>query len=108
MQQRKLKLEQLEVESFEVLPEAPKGRGTVQGREFARTRFGGDTCAGTCYDYDTCGISCPGGSCYPTCETCEETCRGQDTCDPSCMGTCDETCETCLCTDEFEICGFTG
>lgn len=103
MQQRKLRLDDLQVESFHVLPEAPEQRGTVAAREAAET-FGL-----VCRPSFTCFVSCRLADCSLefTCDTCQETCRGLDTCDPSCLGTCDVTCETCLCTDEFQICGFT-
>lgn len=69
---RKLKIEELAVDSFETAASREQGRGTVQG--FARpTREScdGATCGGlvwTCIDscQETCGLSC-GGTCVNTC-----------------------------------------
>lgn len=73
MQKLALKLDDLQVQSFETLPTARGGRGTVHGRE------SGETCD---------EIACPGAtqaSCV-SCDTCEscDTCYActQTICDP--------------------------
>src|SRR3712207_6471745 len=64
MAQRKLRLEELEVDSFEVLPETPKERGTVRGHAATVT-----VQLNTCYDV-TCRY-------VRTCAyTCGDTCQG--------------------------------
>jgi len=96
MTQHKLRLDDLEVESFQVLPEAPRERGTVQGH-IALTAYAG--CSRTCFHNDTCAISCPGGSCILT--VCADTC---DTCQRTCFQSCEGTCESCLCTYPLDFC----
>lgn len=89
MKQHKLRLDDLEVESFQTLPEAPRQRGTVQG-QIALTAYAG--CSGTCFYRDTCAISC--GSCGQL--TCNDSCLCESVphtaCGPSCDGTCLTAC----------------
>ena len=98
MSQRKLRLEELKVDSFEVLPETQKERGTVQGNAAITVTQGLYTCFDfTCrYNY-TCAFSC-GGTC------------NQFTCGNSCQGTCGITCyltdcdQYCPQTRDLDIC----
>jgi hypothetical protein len=111
--QRKLKLDDLQVESFHVLPEAPRVRGTVAGREALAATLDG---AYSCYDYtcgldETCHVSCF-GTCVTLC-TCDHTCPPQFTCGAgSCVATfCDITCDlSCdgLCSLDVDACPLTA
>lgn len=72
---RKLRIEALSVESFEVTSTLAGVRGTVRGNESATSPVEcyslKESCAGTCIVYDTCdGFSC-NGTCHPT--TCTTT-----------------------------------
>jgi hypothetical protein len=71
---RKLSIEALSVESFQVTPAAAELRGTVRGNESATGPVDCHTlkesCEGTCIVYDTCdGFSCNGTCHYITCTT---------------------------------------
>jgi hypothetical protein len=72
---RKLSIEALSVESFEVTRAAAELRGTVRGNEFPTADPVAcytvkESCAGTCIIYDTCdGFSCNGTCHYITCTT---------------------------------------
>lgn len=68
---RKLRIEALSVESFEVTPAAAARRGTVRGNESdpvtgpVECYSLKESCGGTCIVYDTCdGFSC-NGTCHP-------------------------------------------
>ena len=86
MSQKKLKLDDLQVESFHLVPDAPQERGTVEGRDLLAS-------AATCIYQATCVISC-------TCNglvTCGASCNvtACDTCDRfTCGGSCDGRCDT--------------
>lgn len=69
---RKLKLEELAVESFSTAPE-PVKRGTVRAHVTYLEVY---SCDPTCQDA-TCGVTCPNTCPY----TCDQTCN---TCDASC------------------------
>lgn len=80
---KKLKLDDLAVESFDTTANAEAERGTVHGEQQC-------TCQTVC--------SCPGcptcgwDSCMTNCNTCQESCYG------SCIWSCEETCggrDTC-------------
>jgi len=90
MTQHKLRLDDLQVESFQVLPAAPRERGTVQGH-IVLTAYAG--CSRTCIYKDTCAISCR--TCYGQL-TCNDSClcdtTPQLTCGASCGGTCLTAC----------------
>ncbi|HEU0015637.1 MAG TPA: hypothetical protein VFQ45_18315 [Longimicrobium sp.] len=67
---KKLALEDLQVDSFETMPEETEGRGTVRAHD--------DTDYGTCYPRYTCTGACesgPGVGCTQTCHpfTCSES-----------------------------------
>lgn len=83
MKQKKLRLDDLEVESFHVLPDAPRERGTVQGHIVLTAYVG---CSDTCLYKATCRISCA-------------TCAGQFTCSESCDVTACDTCARLTCAD---------
>ena len=73
---RKLRLDDLAVESFATTPETRDGRGTVRG-------------------LDGSFPPSPGQS-YPECYSGRPTCITPNTCDFSCGGTCDLSCNpTC-------------
>ena len=76
MNKLKLKLEDLQIDSFSTTP-VKKGKGTVYGEQC--------TCptACTCPGCPTCDASCNG--------TCGASCGG--TCDASCNGSCGDSCE---------------
>ncbi len=82
----KLRLEDLEVESFET---APEGDPTPQGTVFAYISPGpGNTCDAGCTN-STCGGTTCQATCVSTCnQTCPPTCH-------TCAGTCGPTCQTC-------------
>ncbi|HEX8696165.1 MAG TPA: hypothetical protein VF746_27355 [Longimicrobium sp.] len=110
MQPRKLRLDDLQVESFHVLPEAPGQRGTVAAQEAATATLEAPY---TCYDPTcrrqyTCYVSC-GGSCVSC--TCENTCEGRFTCDFACEETggitCDLSCDG-LCSLDLDACPLTA
>lgn len=70
MQKMRLVLEELQVESFSVEPEAAENRGTVKGREFAEATVHTDcyshcatACEGTCTCYSQAQTHCAGDSC---------------------------------------------
>ena len=97
MRKYRLELDELSVESFDVLPETSEQRGTVRGREatpILGTCFG---CGSATVDGETC-VSCDGcgpGTHFNTCEyTCDDaTCA---TCGNSCAATCGASCwDTC-------------
>jgi hypothetical protein len=74
---RKLRIEALSVESFEVTPAVAERRGTVRGNESGPATGAvecyslKESCGGTCIVNDTCdGFSC-NGTCHPT--TCTTT-----------------------------------
>lgn len=103
MGQHKLKLDDLEVESFHVLPAPPDGRGTVraQSEDGADSRF-----VLLCKPSFTCFASCGAMDCSFdgnfTC-TCDASCGGS--CDASCGGSCGNSCqETCGCSLQLGIC----
>ena len=96
MTQHKLRLDDLEVESFQVLPPAAGERGTVEGHLLLTANAG---CSRTCFYRDTCTVSCPGGSCILT--VCAGTC---DSCQRTCAQSCEGTCESCLCTFPLDFC----
>jgi hypothetical protein len=78
MEKLRLKLDDLQVDSFQITP-AAKAKGTVLGEQCTcHTCPGCPTCAG----YGTCDASCNG--------TCDASCNG--TCLVSCNGTCDASC----------------
>ena len=80
MQKLKLRLDDLQVDTFQTTP-VEKQKGTVFGEQCTcRTQC---TCPG-CY---TCDASCNG--------TCGASCNGTcgATCDASCYGSCDYTCD---------------
>ncbi|HEX8904019.1 MAG TPA: hypothetical protein VF771_04215 [Longimicrobiaceae bacterium] len=95
MKQKKLRLDELEVESFHVLPEAPQERGTVQG-QIVLTALAG--CSDTCIYKATCQISCATCAGQFTCnnDSCDvtlcDTCA-RFTCAASCQGTCVTACD---------------
>ncbi|HEX8904020.1 MAG TPA: hypothetical protein VF771_04220 [Longimicrobiaceae bacterium] len=105
MGKKKLRIDDLRVESFHVLPGEAPARGTVEGREIILSAY---NCSGTCLYVNTCKISCPEGTCIvtacaATCDTCADTC---DTCDRTCAVSCEGTCDTCLCTYPLDFCEF--
>ncbi|HEX8904442.1 MAG TPA: hypothetical protein VF771_06355 [Longimicrobiaceae bacterium] len=79
MQKRKLRIDDLRIESFDT-GQAEAERGTVRARMTGPTACDPDTCEtryqsctvceyscwGTCIPDDTCGLSCD-GSCWNTC-----------------------------------------
>jgi hypothetical protein len=86
-----LKVNDLNVESFEVLPPELQLTGTIQGNE-AEAAFAtpNQSCGGTC------GISCETracGTCYDSCHAtqCAVTC----TCGDTCPNTCADSCPPC-------------
>lgn len=71
---RKLSIEALSVESFEVTAAVAELRGTVRGHESGTGPVacysGKESCEGTCIVNDTCdGFSCNGTCHYITCTT---------------------------------------
>jgi hypothetical protein len=85
---KKLKLDDLAVESFDTTAARPKEKGTVMGEQDPCTCPTNCTCPGC----PTCGATCP-ATCAYTCDdascldTCEGTCAGR-TCITRCVGTC--------------------
>ena len=103
MNKLSLRLDDLQVESFEPLPPSTARGGTVLGHKGTQDdtcRSCIETCEATCRE--TCDESCRptcGESCRATChgESCEDTCgQGHPTCAESCQDTCARTCATCL------------
>ena len=99
MIRNKLKLDELQVESFHVLPDGEYERGTVLANEAeavletAGTTCQGATCKGDTCEYQTCaGPSCQNTFCY---RTCGYTCGGSCPNDITCGGSCGPTCYTC-------------
>lgn len=105
---RKLKLEDLAVESFATTKSATDGKGTVRGNQVRVTVHtwpahiscnlsgcgtGGETWEGTCNNQNTCcgGGTCNEHTCYDTCQasceanTCAVTCHCSND-DPACNG----------------------
>ena len=76
-----LKLEALQVDSFDTLPVGEGGRGTVLGNAAAITQ----TCRVSCDPCATCDTSCAGGpfcDCMPSgCPSCQTSCAGGPLCD---------------------------
>lgn len=93
MKQHKLRLDDLQIESFSVLPEAPRERGTVQGHLITPPNFTVD-----CTFADTCAISCR--TCYRQI-TCNETCLCETYKGPTCGVTCINRCATDNCTGDI-------
>lgn len=101
---KKLKLDDLAVESFDTTANAAPERGTVHGEQDPCTCYTNCTCPGcpTCAyascmtNCNTCAASC-WGSCDASCEY--GTCRGQDTClgRDTCWDSCDTVCGTYFC-----------
>jgi hypothetical protein len=73
----RLDVDQLSVESFNVLPEAQPNPGTVKAHEndVAFDSFNNPSCVGSC-------VTCPGG----------QTC----TCPATCAPTCNRSCPPCV------------
>ncbi|HEX5872943.1 MAG TPA: hypothetical protein VFY65_21070 [Longimicrobium sp.] len=82
----KLKLDELEVDSFDTTADPEERHGTV---------FGEQQC--TCHTNCTCPgcPSCAWLSCQTNCATCDPTCGGNQTC----WDSCDAICGTYFCTD---------
>jgi hypothetical protein len=97
MKKLALKLDDLQVETFDPSSTKPEVRGTVEGHESLN-----GTCGQSCY---TCQVSCNGLSCFSCNGSCEmSVCYGQscfgtcNTCQGSCYATCYATCgQTCTC-----------
>lgn len=93
MSQKKLRLDDLQVESFDVLPHAQQERGTVEANILVSVNY---VCSGTCPYKATCLISCPNGTCVLT--VCAATCLGQLTCGGvTCYVTACDTCAGLTC-----------
>ena len=89
---RKLRLDDLSVESFATAPDGGGARGTVRAQGVCGPPA--DTAYEICYS-GSCQISC-GGTCERTCDnlTCAATCHLS--CNPTCVGpTCDFAVVTC-------------
>jgi len=95
MSHRKLKLDELQVESFPTTNERVAEPGTVFGQAEAAlltqgTTCKGATCEGKTCEYQTCaGPSCQNTFCYASCgDTCALTCAGDLTCGLTCGISC--------------------
>ena len=89
MNKLKLKLDDLQVDTFQTTP-ASKEKGTVFGEQCTCwTQCGQNTCPGC----PTCDATCNGtcnASCNGTCASCGASCGGS--CDWTCDWTCDYSC----------------
>jgi len=87
MEKLKLNLDELKVESFELLPQQSNQQGTVYG-QVPQTQAPAATCSQSCNE--TCN-TCNGNTCLGSCvNTCGATCAA--TCAESCAATCTVTC----------------
>ena len=94
MESRKLKLEDLVVDSFHTAPSL-RARGTVRGHDYS------EICAS--HEFNTCPATCGATclSCGPTaCHTCVESCYGTCEWQNSCLN----TCEYPMCTSPGAAC----
>jgi hypothetical protein len=77
-----LKLDALQVESFDTTPPAGRAGGTVHGLQATKEHA---TCYGSCDPCATCDTSCAGGpfcDCLPSgCVSCQTSCAGGPLCD---------------------------
>jgi len=101
MSKLKLRLDELEVTSFEVIATGGHGIGTIKGREAVVTD------PGTTYVYTACNdpgcdntpatntycVTCDVSNCDTVCQSCPGSCGGVS-CDPS---YCNTQCPTCTC-----------
>jgi hypothetical protein len=99
MNKLKLKLDDLQVDTFQTTS-AQKQKGTVFGEQCTCwTQCGQNTCPGC----PTCDASCNG-----TCASCAASCNGTcgASCDYSCGATCGASCESCFSAvrDERDVC----
>lgn len=81
MQKLQLRLDDLQVQSFETSDAVAQARGTVRGREQSNPN-----CTAECTGFDSCQETCEGVSCDGA-ASCRDTCAWQ-TCDPSNYMTC--------------------
>lgn len=94
---RKLRLDDLQIESFHTTSQPVADPGTVyaQAAEAALLTQGttcqGATCQGRTCDYQTCaGPSCQNTFCYASCgNTCAFSCPNDPTCGITCGASCD-------------------
>jgi hypothetical protein len=63
---KKLKLEELAVESFQTV-EGARGAGSVRAHEYPTEFHAGNTCLPECpgTDWETCQNTCEGPTCWP-------------------------------------------
>ncbi len=95
MKKKKLKLDDLKVQSFVTSLDNEKSK-----------KIQGGTNSGPMYT-QVCYYTCAGDSCVvcasvPTCDTCDQTCESQiETCEITCQGA---TCRESLCTEPWQCC----
>jgi hypothetical protein len=98
MNKLKLRLDELEVTSFEVISMGRRGNGTVKGREVTdpATTYVYTACADPGCDTgatNTYCVTCDVSNCDTVCQSCDGSCGGIS-CDPS---YCNTQCPTCTC-----------
>jgi hypothetical protein len=84
MKKLTLALEALSVESFQTVPGAGRGAGTVQAHD---KTLAWDTCGcSAAYDTPCCSAAYDTPCCTAADPTCDPSCNPCDTCDTSCAG----------------------